>query len=153
MTVDWLYRVRQNTSALADAIEYYEKEINDAKKETSLKGSVEKHSRDIPGIIENRFSQLQEMEAILEYLNIELSKMRSEKFKKYLEAYNRALSSRDAEKYIEFEQDIVDMKHLVNEFALCRNRMMAIIKGIDAKQYQIGNIIKLRAAGLEDLGL
>lgn len=150
---DWLYQVRNDINKLVDAIDYYDREIQEAKKEVSLRGSVEKHSRDMPGHVEHRFSQLQEIEAILEYLNIELKRMRSQKFRKFLEHYNRALSSRDAEKYIDSEQDIVDMHHLINEFAMVRNKMQGIIKSLDQKSFSINNLVKLRAAGFDDLNL
>ena len=105
----------------------------------------------MPGIVEQRYCQLQEIEAILEYLNIEQRRLRSQFFKKYLENYPRALSSRDVEKYVDGEADVVDMEKIINEFALLRNQWLGIIKGIDQKQWQITNIVKLRTAGLEDV--
>ena len=39
----------------------------------------------MPGIVEQRFNQLQEIEAILQYMNIELRRLRPKHFKKYLE--------------------------------------------------------------------
>jgi hypothetical protein len=107
----------------------------------------------MPGVVEHRFNQLQEIEGILEYLNIELRKKRTEHYKKFLEHYNRALSSRDAEKYVDGVDEVVDLQHIVNEFALVRNKFMGLIKAIDTKGYQINNIVKLRAAGLEDVSL
>ena len=65
--------------------------------------NIEKNSRDIPGIVEHRFSQLQEIEAILEHLNIELRKLRSIKYKQFLEHYQRQLTSRDVQQYIDGE--------------------------------------------------
>ena len=149
----WFNQIRNNIANLVPAIEYYEKQLEEARLETSLKGNVEKHSRDMPGIVEHRFNQLQEIEAIVEYLNIELRKKRTEHYKKFLEHYNRALSSRDADKYVDGEADVVDLQHLVNEFALVGNKFMGLIKALDAKQFQINNIVKLRAAGLEDISL
>ena len=107
----------------------------------------------MPGIVEYRFNQLQELEAILEFLNIEQRRKKTKYYKKYLEGYNKALSSRDAEKYADGEDDVVDQQHIVNEFALIRNKFIGLIKAIDAKQFQINNIVKLRAAGLEDVAL
>ena len=107
----------------------------------------------MPGIVEYRFNQLQEIEAILEYLNIEMRKIRNKHYRKYLEGYNTALSSRDAEKYADGESEVVDQQHIINEVALIRNKFMGLIKAIDAKQFQINNIVKLRAAGLEDVSL
>lgn len=150
---NWLVRIKQDLGNIVSAIDHYETELDDARKQTSLRGSVEKHSRDMPGVVEQRFGQLQEIESILEFLNIELRKTRSEKFRKFLEHYNRQLSSRDAEKYVDGDPDVVDQQHLINEFALLRNKYIGLTKALDAKQFQINNIVKLRAAGLEDISL
>ena len=107
----------------------------------------------MPGVVEHRFNQLQELEAILEYLNIEKRQLRAKVFKKYLENYQRALSSRDVEKYVDGESDVVDMEKIVLEFALLRNKWLGIIKGLDQKQWQITNIVKLRVAGMEDASI
>lgn len=149
----WFREIRRDMSNIIPAIDYYEKQLDEARVECTLKGNVEKHSRDMPGIVEHRFNQLQEIEAILEYLNIELRKIKTEKYRKFLEHYNKALSSRDADKYADGDPDVVDQQHIVNEFALVRNKFMGLIKALDAKQFQINNIVKLRAAGLEDVSL
>jgi len=107
----------------------------------------------MPGIVEHRFNQLQELEAILEYLNIELRRLRSKFFKQYLENYQRSLSSRDVEKYVDGEADVVDYEKIINEFALIRNRWLGVLKALDQKQWQITNIVKLRVAGMEDATL
>lgn len=149
----WFNEIRSDLSKIVDAILYYENEIDSAKLDTSLKGNLEKHSREMPGIVAHRFNQLQEVEAILEYLNIELRKARTNHYKKFLESYQRALTGRDADKYVDGVDEVVDLQHLVNEFALVRNKFMGVIKALDAKQFQINNIVKLRAAGLEDISL
>ncbi len=138
---------------IVNAISHYEKEIDQAKFECGMKGNLEKQSRDMPGIVEHRFNQLQEVEAILEYLNTEMRKLRSNIFRKYLENYNRALSSRDAEKFVDGEDDVVNLQYLINDFSLVRNKFIGIIKALEAKQFQINNVVKLRAAGLEDISL
>ncbi|NBP00742.1 MAG: hypothetical protein EBU90_11545 [Proteobacteria bacterium] len=149
----WYSLVSRDISNLPDCIEYFYRELDQAKAEAKIRGNVEKASAALPGIVEHRFNQLQEVEAILEYLNIELRRTRSKAFKKYLENYQRALSSRDVEKYVDGEADVVDMEKIINEFALLRNQWLGIIKGLDIKQWQLSNIIKLRTAGLEDVTL
>jgi hypothetical protein len=151
--MNWFKQVRADISQLVPAIDYYEQQLAEARLECGLRGNVEKHSRDMPGIVEHRFNQLQEIEGILEYLNIELRKKRTEHYKKFLEHYNRALSSRDAEKYVDGVDEVVDLQHIVNEFALVRNKFMGLIKALDTKAFQINNIVKLRSAGLEDVSL
>ena len=146
----WYSEVSRNINRIPDAVAYFESELNDAKNEVKLKGNVERASSAMPGIVEHRFNQLQEIEAILNYLNIELRRLRSSYFKKYLENYQRALSSRDVEKYVDGEADVVDYEKIINEFALLRNKWLGVLKGLDQKQWQITNITKLRVAGMED---
>lgn len=146
----WYSKISKDITLLSDAIDYFESELVDAKKDCKIVGNIEKAAANMPGIVEHRFGQLQEIEAILEYLNIELRKLKSIHFKKYLENYQRALSSRDCEKYVDGENDIVDMEKIINEFALLRNKWLGITKALDVKQWQLSNVIKLRTAGMED---
>lgn len=149
----WYAKVSKDISYLPPCLDHYYDELGQAKLEVKIYGNIEKASSALPGIVEHRFNQLQEIEAILEYLNIELRRIRSKSFKKYLENYQRALSSRDVEKYVDGEADVVDMEKVINEFALLRNQWLGIVKGLDIKQWQLSNIIKLRTAGLEDASL
>jgi hypothetical protein len=150
----WYYRVSQDLSNVPSFIDYFENELEEARKELSLKGkTLERHAAELPGLVEFRFAQLQEIEAVLEYLNIKLKKERAGEFKKFLEAYNKALSSRDAEKYVDGVQSIVDLTLLVNEVALLRNKFLGISKGFEAKNFMTGHIIKLRVAGLDDAAI
>jgi uncharacterized protein YfdQ (DUF2303 family) len=112
---------------------------------------LEKNITALPGITEQRFNQLQEIEAVLNYLNIQLRKIRRKHFQKYLEGYARALTSRDAEKYAEGEDEVVDFETIINEVALLRNRWLGIMKGLDVKQWQMGHVVRLRTAGMEDI--
>ena len=149
--MNWYDRVSKDISNIPDAVAYYEAELIAAKVDCKVSGSLEKISANMPGIVENRFNQLQEIEAILEHLNIELRKERSKVFRKYLEAYNRQLSSRDAEKFVDGEESVISLTHLCNQFSLMRNRFLGIMKGLDTKQWQIGHITRLRTAGMEDI--
>ena len=148
---NWYTRVSVDLAVIPDFIQHFETELDSAKKEVKIYGNVEKNIAALPGITEHRFNQLQEVEAVLNYLNIQLRKIRRKHFQKYLEAYNRALTSRDAEKYVDGEDEVVDFEVLINEVALLRNRWLGILKGLEAKQWQMGHIVRLRTAGMEDI--
>jgi|TARA_A100001388_G_scaffold12730_1_gene8698 hypothetical protein len=149
----WYSEVARDVNKIPDAISHFESELANARAEVKLKGNVERAAAEMPGIVEQRFAQLQEIEAILNYLNIECRRLRSSFFKKYLENYQRALSSRDVEKYVDGEADVVDYEKIINEFALLRNKWLGLLKGLDQKQWQITNVVKLRVAGMEDATL
>ena len=149
----WYSKISKDISYIPDAVIHFEAELQAAKNDSRIAGNIEKAAASMPGIVEQRYGQLQEIEAILEYLNIELRRLKSQHFRKYLENYQRALSSRDCDRYVEGEADVVDFEKIINEFALLRNKWLGITKGLDVKQWQLSNIIKLRVAGMEDASL
>ena len=149
----WYSRVTADLGAIPDFIAHYERELDMAKSEVRLGGLVEKNVRDLPGVTEHRFNQLQEIEAVLNYLNIQLRRIRRKHFQKYLENYARALTARDAEKYVDGEDEVIDFETIINEVALLRNRWLGIMKGLDSKQWMSGHIVRLRTAGMEDVSV
>ena len=147
----WYSRVTTNLGLIPDFIAHYEHELNEAKRECKIGGLVEVNIKELPGITEHRFNQLQEIEAVLNFLNIQLRKIRRRHFQKYLENYARALTARDAEKYVDGEDEVIDFETIINEVALLRNKWLGIMKGLDTKQWQMGHIVRLRTAGMEDI--
>ena len=147
----WYSKVVADLGAIPDFIAHYERELDSAKSECRIGGMVERNIKELPGITEHRFNQLQEIEAVLNFLNIQLRKIRRKHFQKYLEAYARALTSRDAEKYVDGEDEVVDFETIINEVALLRNKWLGIMKGLETKQWQMGHIVRLRTAGMEDI--
>ena len=128
-------------------------ELEQIIKNTFRIGNLEKQIAALPGISEHRFNQLQEIEAVIVFMEVELRKIRRKWFKTYLEGYDKALSSRDAEKYADGEQEVVDYEHLINEVALLRNKYMGVMKGLETKNFMVGHITRLRTAGMEDVTL
>lgn len=153
--ISWFRRVSGDLLEIPACIAFYEKEAEESRKELDMYNgeTIERHAGTLPGYMEYRFNQLQEIDAILEFLNIQLKSTRSERFVHYFEHYNRTLTYRDVEKYLDGDKAVVSMMELVNEFALIRNIFGGIIRGIESKNYMISNIVKLRVAGLDDARL
>ena len=42
---------------------------------------------------------------------------------------------------------------IINEVALLRNKWLGVMKGIDSKQWQLSNLVKLKVAGMEDFSI
>jgi 16S rRNA C967 or C1407 C5-methylase (RsmB/RsmF family) len=148
--MQWFNKVTNDLGQLPACINYYDAELEEAKKDVRIGGKVEKNLADLPGITEQRFNQLQEIEAILKHLEISLRKIRTTHFQKYLEKYDRALSAREADKYVEGEDEVINMETLINEVALTRNKWLGILKGLEAKSFNLGHLTRLRTAGMED---
>ena len=150
---DWYYKVTQDPSnllPLVDCLEWFESEYILAKKDVAIKGRLERDAAKIPGQTEHRWSQLQELEALLIWAELEVKKVKTAAFKKYLEKYNRDLSSRDASTYADADTKVLQMVEIQNQVALMRNKFQGIMKGLSCKEFQISNIVRLRQAGLDE---
>ena len=149
----WYNQIVQNLGNIPSFIDYYENELIEAKYDCGVKGNLEKNISSLPGITEHRFNQLQEIEAVLQFLNLQLRKIRKKHFQKYLENYPRALTSRDAEKYVDGEDEVIDFETIINEVALIRNKWLGLMKGLESKNFMLGHVSRLRTAGMEDISL
>jgi hypothetical protein len=149
----WYNKVVADLGNIPAFINYYEDELVEAKYDCGVKGNLEKNIAGLPGLTEHRFNQLQEIEAVLNYLNIQLRRIRKKHFQKYLENYPRALTSRDAEKYVDGEDEVIDFETIINEVALVRNKWLGLLKGLESKNFMLGHVARLRTAGMEDITL
>ena len=149
-TSNWYYQIQDDLGKIPDFVEFHENELNEAKKDTILAGHLEKNIQDLPSITEKRYNQLQEVEAVLNFLHIEMKKIRRQKYIEY-ERYQKALTAREVEKYVDGEDDVIDMELLINEIALIRNKYLGVMKGLETKNYMSGYVTRLRVVGLEDV--
>ena len=150
---DWYYEVIKDWSKLADFIEYFNEKAAETRIELSMKGRIEDHAKKLPTVTEQCFTRLQIINAVLRYFEVELEKTRSVHYKTFLEHYQRTLTSRDIEKYIDGEENVISTSLLINEISLLRNVYVSLTKGLEIKGFQLNNITKLRSAGLEDANL
>mgnify|MGYP003325718133 CR=1 FL=1 len=66
----WYSKISKDIGNIPDALIYYENELAEAKREVGIKGNIERAAASMPGIVEQRFNQLQEFEAIFRDLKI-----------------------------------------------------------------------------------
>jgi hypothetical protein len=149
----WLTRISNDLGNIPDFLDYFRAELVNAQIEVAIKGNLERNLAALPGVTEFRFGQLQTVESVLEYLNIQLKKIKNKHYRNYLEKYAKALTSRDAEKYADGEADVCDLEEIINSVALIRNQYLGIIKALETKNWMLGHITKLRCVGIEAVEL
>ena len=74
---NWFSDIVKSIANIPAAINHYETELENARREVALYGRLEKAASTLPGIVEQRFGQLQEIEAVLNHLNRELRRLRT----------------------------------------------------------------------------
>lgn len=135
---------------LAEAIAFFEDEAADGIKDLTPVGRLWDTAKKIPGLMAFRYTQLQEIEAILEYVTMRANRKHAEHKRRYMENYNRTLSEKAAGEYASTEQDVFDLRLLSNEVAMVRNTFLGLTKGLEFLHFQMNNLTKLRDGGIED---
>lgn len=149
----WHKVLRKDHTKIDDFMEFYKKELQEAKAEVKKLGSIEKLSQSLPAVLESRYSQLQDVETTFKVMETELEALESKTFRKYFENYNRSLTSTECKKYVDGDYDVVELKMVIYDIAYIRNQYLGIIKAIEMKGWQLSNIVKMRTAGIEDATL
>jgi hypothetical protein len=121
-----------------------------AKKDLDYSGPIERLASKIAGMTAYRYGQLQEIEAILEYLEQREIRTKTDKTRHYMEHYQRTLTESVARNYADAHQDVQDVRQVTQQVAYARNLFLGVMKGLEYLHFQISNVTKLKCAGLED---
>ena len=129
---EYLKLIKDNANNISKVIEHFEEEYNLAKNEMKIKGNLNRNISELPSLYEMRYSQLQELEAILEFFDIKLKGIH-------------------IKQYIDGDKNIVELQLIINDIALIRNKFISLSKGFETKNWQLSNLVKLQCAGLDNI--
>lgn len=135
---------------LGDAMEWFEKEYGELETFLRPKGRIIVAAQRIGGQMAYTWSLLQELEAILKWAEIRLTRVQTEARKHYLDNYPKQLTDTQAKAFAEADPGVEQWRELINMIALQRNRYISLTKGLEMMHFQISNITKLKAATLDD---
>ena len=147
----WLNLIEKDESKVDDFIKHFENELIAAQEEILIGDRIISEARRLPHIVDFRFGQLQEIDAVYELMDIKLKEIRSHLHRHYLTNYQHKLVSRDVDRFVEGEITYVDAMIKRNKVNLIRSKFESVTKGLEYKNFQITNIVKLKAAGVDDL--
>jgi hypothetical protein len=138
-------------NALADALEWYDAEYERAAQDLKLEGQrVEEVAKKIGGLMAYYYGIVEEINGIHQWLEILHIRALHKARKGFIEHYNTKLSAQTAEKYAEADEEALALRMLINEVALRNRLFQSITTGLTAVNFRIGDITKLRMAGIED---
>lgn len=136
---------------LLSIITKYESFVDTAEELFSLQGKkLEEVCRVLPKNIAVYDKHFQEMKSLEEWMIIKRDKIQSKLWKKYVEGYPRALSTKDIQMYIQGDPEFVSFSEIIIEVTNIKSKLQSIIKGFDTMSWMLGHIAKLRIAELQD---
>ena len=149
---NWYKEIKEDATKVNEALEYYNNEYALARKELKDNGKhLQQVQLELPSLFEIRYSQLQELEAIIEFFDIKVKGLRSNLYQKLLNNSQRALTSNDVKQYIDGDKNIMELQTVINDIALVRNKFISVTKALDIKNWQLSNITKSLCAGINDI--
>ena len=119
---NFFQEIKSDISVIKDFLEFYNKEYEEAVKETIIGGNVVEQTQMLPQQMTLRFSQLQEIEAVLHHVEILRDEQVAQCWIKYTEHYKKLLTAGEKKNYVMGEQTVIQFEKLVNEIAFLRNK-------------------------------
>jgi hypothetical protein len=136
---------------LIELLPRYEQKILDAEPVFKLEGRrLEEIIRSLPHYQANYDQSLQEIKAVDAWLETIKEKVTAKLWRKYLEGYSRALSTRDIQAYIAGEKEIVELNQISIEITLLKNKFEAIVEALKQMGWMMGHVTKLRVSEMQD---
>lgn len=151
MINNYFQLIKKDDSKLQEVLEYFEEEYLKGKEEIKINGILNQNISELSSLFENRFSQLQELEAILSHYNNKLNGIRGNIYRDLQEHSKRQLTSTDIKQYVDSDAKVLAMNSIINEITLVRNKFISLTKGMETKNWQLSNIVKLQCAGLDNI--
>lgn len=149
--MDYFKVIKKDETKLQEVLDYFSDEYEQARNEIKIQGNLNKCIAELPSLFEIRFSQLQELEAILAYFTNKLNGLKGSVYCQLQEHSKRQLTSTDIKQYVDCDAKVLAMQTIINEIALVRNKFLSLTKGFETKNWQLSNLAKLQCAGLDNV--
>ena len=147
-----LERLGKDYKNLPAILEEYEKGLQHVEENLTIKGKrLEAANVEQPSWHLYYESRRAELQTLVKFFDGKLSAIRGQLFKKYTEGYNRELSDRQKDKYIDNEEKYLNQLEIYLEIKEVYEKYQAVCDAFQSRGYALNNITKIRVASLEDV--
>ena len=143
-----------NFRNLDSVLSSYDKALDEADEILSLKGkTLEQANKENPAWQVYYDQKRVELKTLVDYLELQVQRVRSRLFKNLTQASQHDLSDRAKDKYIDGEKTYLDAYEIYLEVKDMYDKYQAVVNGFTSRGYALNNITKIRVAALEDVVL
>lgn len=96
-------------------------------------------------------SRRADLHALVKYFEARTAAARGKLFRKYTETYNRELSDRQKDKYIDNDEQYLTQYEVYLEIKEVYEKYESVCEAFRSRGYSLNNITKIRVASLEDV--
>lgn len=146
--------VKDRFANIAAVLAEFEAAAEDYKNNLEIKGkTLENANRENPSWQAYYDERRIELKTLVDYLDAQVQRARGRLFKRYTETYQRELSDRAKDKYIDNEEAYLTIYEIYLEVKEMYNKYQMIVDAFTSRGYALNNITKIRVAALEDVTL
>ncbi len=90
-----------------------------------------------------------QLHSLVKFFRLEVDRVRGEKYKQYNENYSRSITIQMMNKYIDAEEDYLNVYKILIEVEEVYENYVSAVDGFKQRHYELTNMTKLRIANLE----
>lgn len=149
--------VRDDVEVIVDALKYYEEVVEDGGKHIlNLKGNLEALQVETPGLAYFYRGVRTDAQQIRRWLEVQLENKKAEKGK-YFHSDKEAikqygtLKPTEITKYVDSDDEVMDLKDLVRLAAEAEHRLEDLMEGFEERRLTLSRVIDIRKEGLKEV--
>lgn len=147
-----LERLGENYKNLPAILSEYEKGLEEVEGRLIIKGkNLEAANAEHAAWQMYYDSRKADLHAVLKFFEAKTAAARGKLFKKYTEHYNRDLSDRQKDQYINNEETYLNQLEIYLEIKEIYEKYEAVCNAFKSRGYALNNITKIRVASLESV--
>lgn len=141
----------KDAEKLSEVLEEYEKALDGVEKIIEIKGKKLEHANRENPAWQLFYDQKKiELYTIVKYLELQVNRVRGKAFIRYTETYNRELSDRAKDKYIDNEAAVLAWNELYLEAKELYDKYASVVDAFKTRGYALNNITKIRVVSMEE---
>lgn len=134
-----------NPDEIVRLIEKYERLLEESLGDVVIAGkTLEVANREQPTLFYKYGSVHAESESVVKLIDMRAEYTRSRVFKRIKDNSDRAMADRTIDKYVESEQEVMDLISIGIEIRNLRDKLAAVVQALTARGYALRNITEAR---------
>jgi hypothetical protein len=135
-----------------DTLIEYEKEISEFEEHIRIIGKTLEHAnRENPSWQLYYDQKRIELNILVKYCEMKIASVRGQLFKSYTDSFQRELSDRAKDKYIDAEPQYLNWVKILLAVKEIHDKYLSVCNAFQTRGYSLNNITKARTTGLEDV--
>jgi hypothetical protein len=143
--------LHENVTNIVRILDVYEQYLDNYKDHLRLQGkNLVVANNEQPGWLVYYDSRRSELKSALEYMEVQVQKVRGKLWKDYTENYSRELQAKDKEQYINHEPTYLDTYELYLELKDLYEQYVSVVDAFKARGYALNNITRIVSSDMAD---